>query len=373
MSDHSTEQKIYVIKKVKKVKKHGHHGGAWKIAYADFVTAMMAFFMLMWILGMLNKSQLQGIAEYFNKPVSDVFKGKGHGPNKESGTDKIKEKNLPKLTKDESKKQDNKPMSAQQEQKVIEDLKAELEKKMESSPELKEFKNHLNFKVTAEGLKIELHDLEGKPMFSTGKADFQESANKILSWLGGELNNYPNQVQIIGHTDGTQYPSKTYTNWELSADRANATRRALVKSGMKPEKIIKIVGVADTQQIDKKDATDPLNRRMEIVVLTKQGVKTENNHAPPAPGAPPSQPHAVAPAASTPAAGPTQTSAPAAAQPSDATPAAVAPAAETSPAPAAAPEASHASAPAAPAAETSPAPAAAPEASHASAPAAPAH
>lgn len=305
------DKRPIIIKRIKKVHA-GHHGGSWKIAYADFVTAMMAFFLLMWLLSMMNKYQLQGIAEYFKKPLKEVFSKQDNiaktdtlkpdklGPTtyKNSGlkekTENTADKNLgvldktqnptettqgvPQETSKEIDKEKYKNMTDEQ-KKVIQKeqieqlklIKADLEKKLNSDPQISQFKNQLNFVVTSDGLKIIINDLKDKPMFSLGKTDFEKYANTILSWLSAQINLYPNKVMIIGHTDNLQYPTTaTYSNWELSADRANATRRSLIKNGVSTQKILRIVGGADTDQIENMTGNNPANRRIEIILLTDQ-------------------------------------------------------------------------------------------------------
>ena len=259
------EQLRPIIKRIKIVKA-GHHGGSWKLAYADFVTAMMAFFLLMWLLSLLNKYQLQGISSYFKKPLKDAFTQQDNTIHKST-------KN-PVITGDVAEKsvgQKKVPMTSNEQ---IQALKEAMETKLNDDPKMQQYKNQLNFVVTADGLKIELHDLENKAMFSQGKTDFQEHAKKILSWLSTELNHYPNNVEIIGHTDSQPYAgTPTYSNWELSSDRANATRRSLVSSGMDPHKIMRVIGVADTELLNKSDSYDAKNRRIEIIVLTDEARK----------------------------------------------------------------------------------------------------
>lgn len=157
-------------------------------------------------------------------------------------------------------------------------VKKDMEAKLASVPELKQFKNQLNFIITADGLKIQLHDLENKSMFSTGKADFAKYSGQVISWLSKELNNYPNQVVIIGHTDTADYPNEKYTNWELSADRANATRRELIKYGMDPEKIYRVVGMGEKELLDKNKGLNPSNRRIEILILSDDALKRLQNN-----------------------------------------------------------------------------------------------
>lgn len=281
----SEEHKTYVIRRVKKVKKHGHHGGSWKIAYADFVTAMMAFFLLLWLLSLLNHYQLAGIAEYFKKPLFQAMqhesnqKGKGDQTEKEKFKEKETEKEKEKEKESgmihlDSKEKPipNKGFTAA-DKKDMETIKAELQQQLDTNPELQQYKNQLNFIVTSDGLKIQLRDLENKPMFTTGKADFDQYAKPILGWLANQLNHYDNRVMILGHTDGAQYSTTDYTNWELSADRANAVRRILIKNGMDGAKVIRVEGVGDKELLDSKNVLDPANRRIEIIIMTDQAIK----------------------------------------------------------------------------------------------------
>ncbi len=266
MSDPHVEP--YVIKKIKKIKGGGHHGGAWKIAYADFVTAMMAFFLLMWLLGLLNKSQREGFADYFKKPIKEVFVHDGQ----KNGIDKDKAS-----AKEKPAKVAEKVEKAEAINETIQEataMKAKLEKDLDANPQLKQYKNLLNFVITADGLKIVLRELENKPMFSNGKTDFQQYSKDIVGWLSNELNQYPNNIEIIGHTDAAKFHAETgYTNWELSADRANATRRELIKNGMNDDKILRIIGIGDKDLLKKEDGLDPSNRRIEIIVLSDQAMK----------------------------------------------------------------------------------------------------
>lgn len=297
------EKKVYIIKRVKKIKKGGHHGGAWKIAYADFVTAMMTFFLLMWLLSLLNKYQIAGISEYFRRPLKAAFDHESY----ETTSDQSKEmpskvefnpetdqkmdginyhpkKGEQLKLKQNKLKRDQQLTQQQLKQQQLQQMKETLEKNLEKNPELRQFKNQLNFIVTADGLKIELRDLKDKPMFSTGKADFEKYASKIVSWLSQQLATYPNQVVIIGHTDGAQYGGNEYTNWELSADRANATRRVLIKAGMPGQKIVRVIGVGDRDLLNTENPLDPSNRRIEMIVLSDDAMKKIGGH--PTQGAP---------------------------------------------------------------------------------------
>jgi chemotaxis protein MotB len=270
---HDDNSTRYVIKRIKKMHAK-HHGGSWKIAYADFITAMMAFFLLMWLLSLLNKYQLQGISNYFKKPLKEAFTQQDNISHKSLKPKPIvtgapSDKNF---EANSSSKQAPKPNDGAET--TAEQIKEELETSLASDPQMSEYKNLLNFVVTNDGLKIELRDLENKPMFTQGKTDFQAYATKVLTWLGGALNNYPNRVMIVGHTDSLAYRGgDDYSNWELSADRANATRRALVKSGMDSQRVIRIVGVADNELLDKTNTSDASNRRIEIIVLSADASK----------------------------------------------------------------------------------------------------
>jgi chemotaxis protein MotB len=281
---HDTDKPI-IIRRIKKIKKGGHHGGSWKIAYADFVTAMMAFFLLMWLLGLMNKYQLEGVAEYFKKPLKEAFthesnqRGMGKNKDKEKFTEKYTEKEKEKAfvkADNPNDKMTDKQMSGQTAVpfKSIQEIKRDLETKLEKDPEMRQYKNQLNFQVTADGLKIELKDLENKPMFTKGRTDFEAYAKNIISWLSQQVNQYPNRVVIIGHTDALPYAETMhYSNWELSADRANATRRALIQAGLQKDKIIRVIGVSDTELLDKQHGINPSNRRIEIIIMTDDAMK----------------------------------------------------------------------------------------------------
>lgn len=268
MSDAEKEapaQNITIIKKVKKKVHNKHHGGSWKIAYADFVTAMMTFFLLMWLLSMLNKSQLEGISEYFKDPH--------RGYTEEKPQEKPQEEPKLAVSGGEVLEQIEKEKQGRAES---EKIKQELVTQLKENPKVSEYENALNFVVMSEGLKIELKELENQTMFSNGKTDFAKYATAILDWLGPALNKYPNRVMIIGHTDAKPYAGglANYSNWELSSDRANATRRTLIEHGMQPEKIVRISGMADIDKLDSAaDGLDPANRRIVIIILTDEAYK----------------------------------------------------------------------------------------------------
>ncbi|NNM82812.1 MAG: flagellar motor protein MotB [Burkholderiales bacterium] len=282
MSDDS--QRPIVVKRVKKGG-GGHHGGAWKIAYADFVTAMMAFFLLMWLLGSTTRGDLKGIAEYFKTPLrvalqggegsgdsSSIIKGGGKDLTKSSGQVKQGEIQEPKKKINLT---DAKAVLAKQEEDKLKALKATLEKAIDSNPEMRKFKNQLLIDITSEGLRIQIVDEKNRPMFNIGSAVLQPYAKDILDEIGKTLNDVPNRISLSGHTDATPYSAKgsNYSNWELSADRANASRRELIKGGMDSDKVLRVVGLSSAVLFDKQNPYDPINRRISIIVMNK---KTED-------------------------------------------------------------------------------------------------
>ena len=275
-------QRPIVIKRIKKAG-GGHHGGAWKIAYADFVTAMMAFFLLMWLLGSTPKAQLEGIAEYFKNPMkvslsggsgagdtTSVIKGGGTDFTRKEGQVKkgdIKEEPIDKETK--------KIMRERAELIKLEGLKKKIEAAVEANPALKKFENQLLLDITTDGLRIQIVDEKNRPMFALGKADLQPYTKTILREIGKMLNDVNNKISLSGHTDGKPYPTgdKGYSNWELSADRANASRRELIAGGMDVNKVLKVVGLSSAVLFDKKDPLNPINRRISIVVMNEKAEK----------------------------------------------------------------------------------------------------
>ncbi|XLZ70775.1 flagellar motor protein MotB [Massilia sp. SR12] len=272
---------------VKKIKKGGggHHGGAWKIAYADFVTAMMAFFLLMWLLGSTTKGDLNGISEYFKTPLkvamqggsgsgdsSSVIQGGGQDLSRKTGQVKMAED--PQQSKTYNLDAAKKAMEAEEKSR-LQALRTRIEMTIDTSAELKKFKEQLLLDFTSEGLRIQIVDLQNRPMFSGGKADLQPYAREILEAIAPALNDVPNKIGLSGHTDSTPYFTETgYSNWELSADRANASRRALVHGGLADNKMLRVVGLAGAAHLDRQDPFNPINRRISIIVMNK---KTEEN------------------------------------------------------------------------------------------------
>jgi chemotaxis protein MotB len=264
-------------------KKHGHHGGAWKVAYADFVTAMMAFFLVMWLIGVGTKQQRAAIAEYFKNPsmvagnatmappgkvgpggASDSAIKLGgamdmpHGPGKDLRASRTAAPDVEKLAREQEKQR-------------LENLMQQLHAAIEKSQALEPFKDQLLLDITPEGLRIQIVDKQNRPMFDTGSATLEPYTVAILHELAGFIDQAPNKISISGHTDDAPYSSNhSYSNWELSADRANAARRALLDGGLAEEKIARVVGLAASVPFDKTNPSDPINRRISIILMTKQ-------------------------------------------------------------------------------------------------------
>jgi chemotaxis protein MotB len=272
-----------IVKKIKKVS-GGHHGGAWKIAYADFVTAMMAFFLLMWLLGSSSKSQLEGISEYFKMPLKVALQG---GPAIAASDSLLKNTGGKDLTKKQGQvkpidgpkgKQksvdvnDAKEALKKAEKAKLEQLKQKIEKKIEESEALNKFKDQLLLDITPDGLRIQIVDDQNRAMFQSSKAELEPYAKEILHEIGKMLNGVENKISISGHTDAAPYSTgdKGYSNWELSSDRANSSRRELIAGGMDEAKVLRVIGLASASLFDKENPFNPANRRISLIVMNKQ-------------------------------------------------------------------------------------------------------
>jgi chemotaxis protein MotB len=278
---------------VKRIKKNagGHHGGAWKIAYADFVTAMMAFFLLMWLLGSTSKGDLNGIAEYFQTPLKVAMSG-GSGSGDSSsvipggGRDLTRKDGQQKKGDDVQKKKSYDLKAAQAELERAEasrlkTLKTRIEGAIDGNPTLRLYKKQLLLDITSEGLRIQIVDEQNRPMFALAKAELQPYTKEILHEIGVALNDVPNRISISGHTDSASYSNgdKGYSNWELSADRGNACRRELVAGGMSEAKVLRVVGLSSAVLFDKQDPLNPVNRRISIIVMNKKAEESAVNDA----------------------------------------------------------------------------------------------
>ena len=255
VTEEKKEQPQPIIIKKGKGGHGGHHGGAWKVAYADFVTAMMAFFLVLWIVGQSDAVK-QGVGGYFRDPVKSA-KGEGGAMQSEGGT-------KPKIGTD----------AALIRRKVEEEVKKTLttvgeniKQAVNSNKDFEAFKNQIEIEMTDEGLRIQLEESNASPFFQKGSDRLEPFAVKLVEMIGRQLGRLPNHVIIEGHTDALQYPdSAQYTNWELSADRANAARRLLLAGGMKPGQTAEVRGFAERQPWIKLNPADPRNRRVTITV-----------------------------------------------------------------------------------------------------------
>jgi chemotaxis protein MotB len=279
---------------VKRIKKGGggHHGGAWKIAYADFVTAMMAFFLLMWLLSSTSKGELHGIAEYFRSPLKVAMTGGQSSGNSSvvlpgGGDDLVRQygqRNSGESTRN-MRTRTSPPTPTEQEKKErvrFDRLKKRVETAINNNPTLQQFKNQLLIDVTTEGLRIQVIDEKNRPMFALASAQLQPYTREILHEIGKTLNDVPNRISLSGHTDAKPYSSgeKGYSNWELSTDRANASRRALVTGGMDESKILRVVGLSSSVLLDTKDPFNPSNRRISIIIMNKKTEEAVMNNGP---------------------------------------------------------------------------------------------
>jgi len=270
-----------IVKRVKK-SAHGHHGGAWKIAYADFVTAMMAFFLLMWLLGSTTSGDLKGISEYFQTPLKVALMG-GSGSGDSSSLIKGGGKDLTRTEgqlkqgeiREEKKVINLKAAEAERARKErlqLGELKNRIESAIEGNIALQQFRKQMLLDITTEGLRVQIVDEYNQPMFASGSAQLQSYSRDILREIGKSLNNVPNRIKISGHTDAQAYAggTKGYSNWELSADRANAARRELIGGGLDETRIVRVVGLSSAVLFDAENPLNPVNRRISIIVMNKK-------------------------------------------------------------------------------------------------------
>ncbi|WP_412852641.1 flagellar motor protein MotB [Ectothiorhodospira shaposhnikovii] len=252
-----------VIKRI--IKKGGHHGGAWKIAFADFAIAMMAFFLLLWILSVTDDVQKAAISQYFQDPSAAMgisptpphpTEGDGASPSIidfEGAIDMERAEE----------------MAQELDRQRLENLKEVLEEAMEQSQALEPFKDQLLLDITPEGLRIQIVDRENRPMFDLGSSQLMNYSTAILRELGAIINQVPNKISITGHTDARPFIRANYSNWELSADRANAARRAMLAGGMEEGKVGRVIGLGSTVLFDKENPENPINRRISIIVMNQ--------------------------------------------------------------------------------------------------------
>ena len=286
MAEQPDQNQQIVIKKVKKGH-GGHHGGAWKIAYADFVTAMMAFFLLMWLLGSMGEEELKGITEYFANPTQVTLEGGKNAGMSESlidggGDDLTKQEGqVHSGEKPTVEKRDTQEMTEEEiRQKVeemerdqIEELKERVESLIEVDPALRAYKDQIKLDITRDGLRIQIIDKENRPMFELGSDDLQDYADEILHSLAPVLNEMPNRLSIVGHTDARPFGRPGRSNWELSADRANSARRTLAQYGYRDDKVLRVIGMAAALPFVDEDPLDPQNRRISMTVMKESATR----------------------------------------------------------------------------------------------------
>lgn len=276
-----------VIRRINKKSAHGHHGGSWKVAFADFATAMMAFFLLLWLMGSTTKEQKGAISEYFNNPSSvpgaspTPAAGQINGPGGAStslvqlgGSLQLHRAAAP-ATPDEPSAQ---PVTAAEaaeaeaerlDQQRLGALLQDLRQAIDQRESLTRFKDQILLDLTPEGVRIQIIDHERRSMFPSGSAVIEPFTDNILHELAGIIGTVPNRISISGHTDSRPYERPHYGNWELSADRANAARRSLLAAGLPADKIGRVVGLASSVLLDPQAPDSPVNRRISIVVMNK--------------------------------------------------------------------------------------------------------
>jgi chemotaxis protein MotB len=311
---------IVVVKRYKRGG-HAHHGGAWKVAYADFVTAMMAFFLVMWLVTAVSKDQRAAIFDYFKNPSMEQGRSVKPAPgmngpggastspiNLRGGLDapRIAQAVQPgigapvvpvtpparqELRSEADKVALDHEATTAAERKQLESLMDDLKKAIENSQALAPFKDQLLLDITPEGLRIQIVDQQNRPMFDIGSAHLKPYTQAILTELASYLNTVPNRLSLTGHTDATPYVGGSgRTNWDLSSERANSARRALEAAGLSTEKTARVVGLSSSVLFDRGDPRDPINRRISIIVMTheaeQEAIKTETPPEPAGAAAP---------------------------------------------------------------------------------------
>jgi chemotaxis protein MotB len=290
----SEQRPILIVKRTKKVV-GGHHGGAWKVAYADFVTALMAFFLVMWLVATVSNEQRAALFDYFKNPSMEQGKSSKPAPgqagpggastsviNLRGGLDAPRTISVtppglgsPMQIADDQSMGAAAAVTVEQieaanELKRLESLMQDLKEAVNQSQALEPFKDQLLIDISPEGLRVQIVDAKNRPMFDLGSAELKEYTHTILVELATYLNSVPNRISIVGHTDTRPYVGRAgYSNWELSTERANAARRALEAGRLGMEKTMRVVGLSSLAPFDKADPDNPINRRISIVVMTK--------------------------------------------------------------------------------------------------------
>jgi chemotaxis protein MotB len=282
MAGDSKKLQPIIVKKIKKGG-HAHHGGAWKIAYADFVTAMMAFFLLMWLLGSTTEGDKKGIADYFAAPLkvallnggsgsgdsSSLLKGGGTDLSRSHGQVKKGDVVAPRSTIN---LQALKAEQARAEKARLEDLKQKVEQSIAANPQLSGLTSQIRLDMVRDGLRIQIVDANNRPMFDSGSAIVKPYMRELLREIGKVLVEVPNRITLEGHTDAQPFAAgeRGYSNWELSSDRANASRRELVAGSLPEDRMLRVQGLAASSLFNRDDAFDAHNRRISIIVMNRE-------------------------------------------------------------------------------------------------------
>ncbi len=282
MAGDSKKLQPIIIKRVKKGG-HGHHGGAWKIAYADFVTAMMAFFLLMWLLGSTTEGDKKGIADYFATPLKISLLSSGSGAGDAShvvqggGQDMTRSTGQVKSGEIEARRRTVNLQALKAEQvraeiSRLEQLKQKVEQKIAANPKLAAMRSQIRLDMTRDGLRIQIIDEQQHAMFASGSAVVQPHMRELLREIAGVLAEVPNRLTLEGHTDAAPYGGgeRGYSNWELSADRANASRRELMAGGLPDDRMLRVLGLAASAPFDTKEPLAAANRRIGIIVMNRE-------------------------------------------------------------------------------------------------------
>ncbi|APX92997.1 flagellar motor protein MotB [Halomonas sp. 1513] len=283
----SDDRRPIIIKRKKVV--HAHHGGSWKIALADFMTAMMALFLVLWILATASEEQLQSVAEYFSTPLSVAIAGGDRTSSSDSaipggGPDPVHEEG-------ERMRIDMRTQSRSSDEiRRFRNLQQRMETLIEGDPQLRELRRQIRFDMTPEGLRVQLVDTEQRPMFELGSDAVAPYMRDLLRAIAPLLNDMDNPLSLSGHTDSIPYSGgyRGYSNWELSSDRANASRRELVAGGLDPDKLLRVAGMGDRVPLSDTQPDDPVNRRIAIVVLDERAAEGIRSQGMPGGGSVPS-------------------------------------------------------------------------------------
>ena len=277
MAEAGKDGQVIVIKKKNRGGHGGHHGGAWKVAYADFVTAMMAFFLLLWLLTSVTEDQKVGIAHYFNPPNDATKTGGGAGIM--SGQSVVSSEDQAPLEAasipPQAINKDDLAVTAKDDA-LFRQVAEELKKAVMNIPQLKSLLENLLIDITPEGLRITLRDTEGRPLFAEGRPEMLPHTQQLLTLVAAVVQPMPNQLAIGGHTDAAPFAEGTgrvgdhdeaYSNWELSADRAQAARRLLVREGVQERRIDRVAAFAGQTPLLVDAPADVRNRRITVIVL----------------------------------------------------------------------------------------------------------